>query len=141
RDVLEAVIGLPSNLFYGTGIPACILVMRYEGCKPPERKGKVLFINADAEYGEKRAQNYLRPEDIEKIVTTFDEFRTVPGYATVVSKKELAVNDWNLNIRRYADNTPPAEPQDVRAHLYGGIPQAEVAAKDELLRAHGQPIT
>jgi type I restriction enzyme M protein len=140
RDVLEAVIGLPSNLFYGTGIPACILVMRSPGCKPPERKGKVLFINADAEYGEKRAQNYLRPEDIEKIVTTFDEFRTVPGYATVVFKRELAENDWNLNIRRYANNTPPPEPQDVRAHLYGGIPKAEVAAKAELLSAHGLPI-
>ncbi len=140
RDVLEAVIGLPSNLFYGTSIPACILVMRYEGCKPPERKGKVLFINADAEYGEKRAQNYLRPEDSEKIVTTFEEFRTVPGYATVVSKTELAEHDWNLNIRRYADNTPPPEPQDVRAHLYGGIPKSEVATKAELLSAHGLPI-
>lgn len=137
RDVLEAVIGLPSNLFYGTGIPASILVMRYPGYKPPERQGKVLFINADAEYGERRAQNYLRPEDIEKIVTTFDEFCTVPGYATVVTKKELAENDWNLNIRRYADNTPPPEPQDVRAHLYGGIPKAEIAAKAELLSAHG----
>jgi len=100
----------------------------------------VLFINGDAEYGEKRAQNYLRPEDIEKIVTTFDEFRSVPGYATVVTKKELAENDWNLNIRRYADNTPLPEPQDVRAHLYGGIPKAEVAAKAELLSAHGLPI-
>jgi len=151
RDVLEAVIGLPSNLFYGTGIPACILVMRSPGAKPTERKHKVLFINADAEYGEKRAQNYLRPEDIEKIVTTFEEFQTVPGYATVVDKKTLKDNDWNLNIRRYADNAPTPEPQDVRAHLYGGIPKAEVsppdatvqprrATKADLLAAHGLAV-
>lgn len=140
RDVLEAVIGLPPNLFYGTGIPACILVMRYEDCKPPERKGKVLFINADAEYGERRAKNYLRPEDIEKIATTFEEFKPVPGYAAVVTKDELA-DDWNLNIRRYADNAPPLEPQDVHAHLYGGIPKAEVDAKADLLAAHSLPVT
>ncbi len=139
HDKLEAVIGLPPNLFYGTGIPACILIMRREGGKPLERKGKVLFINADAEYGERAAQNYLRPEDIEKIVTTFEEFRGVDGYAAVVTQKELAENDWNLNIRRYADNAPAPEPHDVRAHLYGGIPKAEVDAKAELLTAHGLP--
>ena len=140
RDVLEAVIGLPSNLFYGTGIPACILVMRYEGCKPPERKGKVLFINADLEHGEKGPKSILRPEDIEKIVTTFEEFRNVDGYATVVTHKELADKEYNLNIRRYADNTPPPEPQDVRAHLHGGIPRSEVTAKADLLAAHGLPV-
>src|SRR5262249_40886274 len=136
KDRLEAVIGLPPNLFYGTGIPACIMVMRTTGTKPPERAGKVLFINADAEYGERGPQNILRPEDIEKIVTTFEEFRSVEGYATVVTRKELAENDYNLNIRRYADNAPPPEPHDVRAHLSGGIPKAEVAAKSELLTAH-----
>jgi type I restriction enzyme M protein len=143
KDRLEAVIGLPPNLFYGTGIPACILVMRIEGTKPPERAGKILFINADAEYGERGAQNILRPEDIEKIVTTFEEFRCVEGYATVVTCKELAEpeNDYNLNIRRYADNAPSPEPHDVRAHLSGGIPKAEVAAKSELLAAHALPIS
>jgi len=141
HDELEAVIGLPPNLFYGTGIPACILIMRREGDKPLERQGQVLFINADADYGEKAAQNYLRPEDIEKIVATFEEFRSVDGYAAVVTQKELAQNDWNLNIRRYADNTPAPEPHDVHAHLYGGIPKAEVEAKAELLVAHGLPAS
>lgn len=138
NDNLEAVIGLPSNLFYGTGIPACILVMRRAGEKPPERQGKVLFINADAEYGEKAAQNYLRPEDIEKIVSTFEEFCDVEDYAKVVTSKELAnkENDYNLNIRRHIDNTPPPEPQDVRAHLYGGIPKTEVKAQEKLLEEH-----
>ncbi|HEY8745175.1 MAG TPA: N-6 DNA methylase, partial [Chloroflexota bacterium] len=136
-DLLEAVIGLPPNLFYGTGIPACILVMRALGAKPAERRGKVLFINADAEYYAGRAQNELRPEHVEKIVSTFAAFAAVPGYATVVSHADLAANDWNLNIRRYADNAPPPEPQDVRAHLLGGVPRAEVAARADLFAAHG----
>src|SRR5205814_8222718 len=92
-DLLEAVIGLPPNLFYGTGIPACILVMRAPGAKPPERRGRVLFINADAEYYAGRAQNELRAEHVEKIVSTFEDFRDVPGYAAVVTHAELAAND------------------------------------------------
>lgn len=137
HEHLEAVIGLPPNLFYGTGIPACILILRHEGAKPAERKGKVLFINADAEYYAGRAQNYLRPEHIEKIVRTFDEFNDVPGYAAVVDHATLAENDYNLNIRRYADNSPPPEPHDVRAHLIGGVPKQEVDDQAELLDAHG----
>ncbi len=136
-DLLEAVIGLPPNLFYGTGIPACILVMRAKGAKPPDRRGKVLFINADAEYYAGRAQNYLRPEHIEKIVSTFEAFADVPGYATVVTREQLAENDYNLNIRRYADNAPTPEPHDVRAHLVGGVPVAEVEAKRDPFQAHG----
>jgi type I restriction enzyme M protein len=136
-DLLEAVIGLAPNLFYGTGIPACILVMRAKGAKPAKRKGKVLFINADRDFRSGRAQNYLRPEDIEKIVKTFNAFEDVPGYATVVDHATLAENDFNLNIRRYADNAPEPEPQDVRAHLMGGIPKSEVEAKADLFQAHG----
>lgn len=136
-DVLEAVIGLPPNLFYGTGIPACILVMRSKGSKPKERQGKVLFINADAEFRAGRAQNYLRPEDVEKIVSAYTDFRDIPGYAAVVNKSDIETNDWNLNIRRYADNAPPPEPHDVRAHILGGIPKAEVEGKMPLFRAHG----
>ncbi|KEF33377.1 restriction endonuclease subunit M [Deinococcus sp. RL] len=136
-DVLEAVIGLPANLFYGTGIPAAILILRHQGDKPKERQGKVLFINADAEYHAGRAQNYLRAEHIEKIASTYEAFRDVPGYARVVSVEELAENDYNLNIRRYADNTPAPEPHDVRAHLQGGVPRAEVEAQRELFASHG----
>ncbi len=144
-DLLEAVIGVAPNLFYGTGIPACILVLRQQmqhganrvSGKPVERQGKVLFINADREYFEGRAQNYLLPEHIEKIVTTFDEFRAIPGFSAIVDNATLKANDYNLNIRRYADNAPPPEPHDVRAHLVGGIPKAEVADKAALFRAHG----
>jgi type I restriction enzyme M protein len=136
-DLLEAVIGLAPNLFYGTGIPACILILRAKDAKPAARRGKVLFINADRDFRAGRAQNYLRPEDIEKMVKTFMAFEDVPDYATVVDHATLAENDFNLNIRRYADNAPDPEPQDVRAHLLGGIPKTEVDAKAELFAAHG----
>jgi type I restriction enzyme M protein len=140
-DLLEAVIGLPANLFYGTGIPACVLVLRQrkgnESGKPEARRDKVLFINADREYFEGRAQNYLLPEHVEKIVSSFDAYADVPGFATVVDVPTLRANDYNLTIRRYADNAPPPEPQDVRAHLAGGIPRAEVEAKAALFGAHG----
>jgi type I restriction enzyme M protein len=136
-DLLEAVIGLAPNLFYGTGIPACILILRAKDAKPTARRGKVLFINADRDFRAGRAQNYLRPEDIEKMVKTYMAFEDVPGYATVVDHATLAENDFNLNIRRYADNAPDPEPQDVRAHLQGGIPKVEVEAKAEQFAAHG----
>jgi len=149
NDQIEAVIGLGPQLFYGTGIPACVIVLRqriHQGAnlvsgKPAERQGKVLFINADREYLEGRAQKHLMPEHIEKIVTTFEEYRAVPGFSDIVDLEKLKENDWNLNIRRYADNALPPEPHDVRAHLIGGIPKSEVEAKAkakaELFKSHG----
>nr|WP_279183800.1 class I SAM-dependent DNA methyltransferase [Acetobacter syzygii] len=145
NDQIEAVIGLGPQLFYGTGIPACVIVLRqhiHQGAnlvsgKPVDRQGKVLFINADREYLEGRAQNHLMPEHIEKIVTTFEEYRAIPGFSAIVDLKTLKKNDWNLNIRRYADNAPPPEPHDVRAHLIGGIPKSEVEAKAELFQSQG----
>jgi type I restriction enzyme M protein len=142
HDLIEAVIGLAPNLFYGTGIPACVLVLRPPSRRRPDRRGKVLFINADREFHAERAQNILLPEHIEKIVSTFhswqdDEvFEDVPGFARAVTRDELADNDFNFNIRRYVDNTPPPEPQDVRAHLVGGVPVAEIEAKKPLLDAY-----
>ncbi len=126
RGWLEAVIGLPAGLFYGTGIPACVLVMNKKDAA--DRK-HVLFINADREYREGKAQNYLRPEDIEKIVHVYRERdRTCAGYARLVPVSEIAAEDFNCNIRRYVDNAPPPEPHDVRAHLHGGVPVAEIDA-------------
>ena len=140
-DLLEAVIGLPAGLFYGTGIPACVLVLRQRqgnhSGKAAERQGRVLFINADREYFEGRAQNHLLPEHIEKIVDTFDHFAESPGFSAIVSNATLREHDCNLNIRRYADNAPPPEPHDVRAHLLGGVPKAEVAAQAALFSAQG----
>lgn len=135
-DRLEAVIGLAPNLFYGTGIPACILVLRGRARRPEEGHGKVLFINADREFTAGRAQNHLEPQHAEKIAAAFEEYRDIPGFARVVDISELRENDFNLNIRRYVDNTPPPEPQDVRAHLHGGVPKAEVRDKAHLFQAY-----
>ncbi len=121
--LLDAVIGLPSGLFYGTGIPACVLVINKN--KTSERK-QVLFINADREYKEGKNQNKLRPEDIEKISNVYKQQLTVDKYSKLVSIEDIQKEEYNLNIRRYVDNSPDAEPQDVRAHLNGGIPLAEV---------------
>lgn len=146
QDLIEAVISLPQNLFYGAGIPACILIMRSNITghtpnpnKPENRRGRVLFINADAEYLAGRAQNYLRPEDIEKIASTFERYGDVPGYSKVVTFDEIAdvANDYNLNVRRYVDNSPPPEPHDVRAHLAGGIPVPEIEARQTLFASLG----
>ena len=123
-DLLEAVIGLPPALFYGTAIPACLLIVNRNKCA--QRKGKVLIINAELEYGEGKNQNYLRAADIEKILSVYANFQDVSRYAKVVTIDEIAANDYNLNIRRYADTTPPPEIYDVRALLHGGVPVREV---------------
>ena len=136
-DLIDTVIGLGPNLFYGTGIPAAILILRAKGSKPPERKGKVLYINADRDYGEGRAQNHLRPRDEEKITATYRNFADVHGFAKVVTLNELADNNFNCNIRRYADSAPPPEPHDVRAHLHGGVPMAEINNAKDLLEQAG----
>jgi type I restriction enzyme M protein len=126
-NVIEAIISLPPGLFYGTGIPACVLVCNKS--KPDGLRDKVLFINADREYGEGKSQNKLRPEDIEKIDHVFTHKRELPKYSRLVDKAEIVeTHDYNLNIRRYVDNTPDLEPEDVQAHLIGGIPEAEVNA-------------
>ncbi|MBW2681335.1 MAG: type I restriction-modification system subunit M [Deltaproteobacteria bacterium] len=127
-DVIEAIISLPPGLFYGTGIPACVIVANKN--KPDVLRDKVLFINADREYAEGKAQNKLRPEDIEKIDFVFIHKRELPKYSRLVEKAEIVeTHDYNLNIRRYVDNTPEPEPEDVQAHLIGGIPEAEVQAR------------
>lgn len=123
-DLIEAVIGLPSGLFYGTGIPACLLIINKN--KPKERHGKVLFINSELEYEEGKNQNKLRPQDLEKIVATFDDYTEIKRYSRVVNLEEIQENDYNLNIRRYADTSPPPEIFDVKAILHGGIPVREV---------------
>jgi type I restriction enzyme M protein len=123
-NLIEAIISLPPSLFYGTGIPACVLVINKD--KPDSLRDKILFINADREFAEGKNQNKLRPEDIEKIDDLFTNKRVLDKYSRLVDKKEIVKNDYNLNIRRYVDNTPEPEPEDVRAHLTGGVPEREV---------------
>lgn len=116
-DLIEAVIGLPPNLFYGTGIPACILLLNMN--KPEERQGKILFINASAEenYLEGKNQNYLRVEDIEKIVDAYQSFEDIEYYARVVPIEEVEENEYNLNITRYVQVTPPEADIDVEQEV------------------------
>ena len=129
-DLLEAVIGLPAALFYGTGIPAALLIINKN--KPSERKGKVLFINGELEYQEGKNQNKLREQDIQHILSVYNSFVDEKRYSRVVDMKEIHENDYNLNIRRYADTSPPPEPVDVRAILHGGVPVSEV--EDEYIQ-------
>ena len=133
-DIIEAIIGLPQHLFYGTGIPACILVINKK--KKKEAKGKILFINADAEFGELRNQNFLRPEDIERIDYVFENKLNVPKYAHLVDVAEIKKNEYNLNIRRYVDNSPDPEIEDVKAHLKGGIPRREILLYEPLFKKY-----
>ena len=135
-DVIEAIISLPQGLFYGTGIPACVLVCNKN--KPDALRDKVLFINADREYAEGKNQNKLRPEDVEKIDFVFSNKREIPKYSRLVDKPEIVEkHDYNLNIRRYVDNTPEPEPEDVQAHLIGGIPESEVSAQSDNFNKFG----
>ena len=140
-DVIEAIVSLPPGLFYGTGIPACVIVANKN--KPDTLRDKVLFINADREYAEGKAQNKLRPEDIEKIDYVFTHKREISKFSRLVDKAEIVeTHDYNLNIRRYVDNTPDPEPEDVQAHLIGGIPAAEVdARKDDFSKFNVQSAT
>lgn len=115
EDLLEAVVGLPPNLFYGTGIPAAILV--FNRAKAASRKGKILFIEASREFREGSAQNYLRDEDVAKIARTFHAFKDVDKYARVVPLDEVEKNDFNLNISRYVETAEAAEKVDVRAAI------------------------
>ncbi|MDA7748400.1 type I restriction-modification system subunit M [Gammaproteobacteria bacterium] len=123
-DLLEGVIGLPAGLFYGTGIPTALLIINKK--KSSERKDKVFFINSELEFEEGKNQNKLREKDIQRILSTFDGYEDEKRYAKVVSIDEIRENDYNLNIRRYADTSPPPEQFDVRAILHGGIPISEI---------------
>ncbi|MEY8198139.1 MAG: N-6 DNA methylase [Colwellia sp.] len=136
QGILEAVIGLPQGLFYGTGIPACVLIINK--AQAAQRK-HVVFINADREYKEGKNQNQLRPEDIDKISHVYqkiadlnnqdnEKLNSISKYARAVPVSELEDEAYNLNIRRYVDNSPAPEPHDVKAHLNGGIPTVEVNA-------------
>lgn len=125
RGYLEAVISMPPALFYGTTIEAAILVINKDNSV---ERDQVLFINANREYKKGKVQNKLRPEDIEKISYIYHNKEQNEKYSKLIHKEQLEAEDYNLNIRRYVDNAPPAEPHDVHAHLQGGIPNSEVEA-------------
>ena len=111
NDLIEAVIALPPKLFYGTGIPAAILIFNKN--KPDSHKGKVLIIDAEKDFSEGKNQNSLRFQDIQKIIKAYDNFKDVEDYARAVNLKEIKENEFNLNVRRYIDNGEIEEKIDV----------------------------
>jgi type I restriction enzyme M protein len=111
KDLIEAAIGLPSNLFYNTGSPGCLLL--FNDNKPDNQKGKILFIDASKDYQDGKNQNHLREKDIKKTAMVFDEFETVDRYCTVADLDEVRENDYNLNISRYVDTSESVEEIDL----------------------------
>ncbi|TPW35512.1 type I restriction-modification system subunit M [Oecophyllibacter saccharovorans] len=126
RGYIKGIIGLPPNLFYGTGIPACIIVLDKKDAAA--RKG-IFMIDANQGFIKDGAKNRLRAQDIHKIVDTFTRALEIPGYSRSVSFDEIEQkNDYNLNLPRYIDSQKAEDRQDIEAHLKGGIPEADVAA-------------
>lgn len=112
NDLIEAVIALPSKLFYGTGIPAAILILNKN--KPENKKNKVLIIDAEKDFLEGKNQNSLRPQDINKIVKAYDGYSDIEKYTRVVDIKEITEKDYNLNISQYIDSSEQEEIIDVK---------------------------
>src|SRR5437667_7977072 len=127
RGYIKGIIGLPANLFYGTGIPACIIVLDKENAAA--RKG-IFMIDASKNFIKDGNKNRLREQDIHKIVDTFTRQLDFTRYSRMVSLAEISdpKNDFNLNLPRYIDSTAPEDLQDIDAHLRGGIPNRDIDA-------------
>ena len=134
--ILKGIIGLPANLFYGTGIPACVLVLDKENATT--RSG-VFMVDASKAFIKDGNKNRLREQDIHKIVDTFTrQDDSNPHYARMVPLTEIAdpKNDFNLNLPRYIDSTAPEDLQDIDGHLRGGIPERDIDTPDNALAAY-----
>jgi type I restriction enzyme M protein len=127
RGYIKGIIGLPANLFYGTGIPACILVLDKENAAA--RKG-IFMIDASKGFRKDGNKNRLREQDIHRIVDAFTNLREIPGYSRMVPLAEISdpKNEYNLNLPRYIDSTEPEDLQDIDGHLRGGIPERDTDA-------------
>lgn len=125
QGYIKGIIGLPANLFYGTGIPACIIVIDKEHAA--HRTG-IFMIDASKGYLKDGNKNRLRAQDIHKIVDAFTKQLVLPRYSRMVALSEIAANDYNLNIPRYIDSSEPEDLHDLSGHLQGGIPNRDIAA-------------
>ena len=117
RGYIKGIIGLPANLFYGTGIPACVIVVDKENAAG--RRG-VFMIDASKGFIKDGNKNRLREQDIKKIIDVFEGQTELPRYSRFVPNEELQENEYNLNITRYIDTNAPEDVQDIEAHLKGG---------------------
>ena len=124
-QAIRGIISLPANLFYGTGIPACIIVLDREDAD--DRKG-IFMIDASKGYFKDGNKNRLREQDIRKIVDVFNKQLEIPKYSRLVPVSEISnpKNDYNLNITRYIDSQEEEDLQDIEAHLLGDIPNKDV---------------
>ena len=149
RGFIKGIIGLPANLFYGTGIPACIVVIDKEGAS---NRAGIFMIDASKGFIKDGNKNRLRAQDIHKIVDVFNSHTELDGYSRLVPKDEItnAANDCNLNIPRYIDASEPEDLQDLYAHLNGGIPDRDIEAlgtyweifprlRETLFESNGRP--
>lgn len=125
RGYIKGIIGLPANLFYGTGIPACIIVIDKE--EASRRRG-IFMIDASKGFVKDGNKNRLREQDIRKIIDTWEGQLTVPQFSRFVENDEIQKHDYNLNIPRYIDAQETEDIQDIEAHLHGGIPNADIDA-------------
>jgi type I restriction enzyme M protein len=125
RNYIKGIIGLPPNLFFGTGIPACLIVLDKENAAT--RTG-IYMIDASKGFVKDGPKNALRDQDVHKIVDCFAREATVPGYAEMVSLERVKAEGYNLNIPRYIDGSAAEDLHDIEAHLRGGIPAADVDA-------------
>ncbi len=125
KGYIKGIIGLPANLFYGTGIPACIVVIDKEDAQA--RKG-IFMIDASEGFMKDGPKNRLRSQDIHKIVDVFNKQLEIPGYSRMVRFEEIEKNDFNLNLPRYIDSQQAEDIQDIEGHLQGGIPVADIDA-------------
>lgn len=142
---IDAIIGLPANIFFGTGIPTIIMVLRQK-----REREDVLIIDASKGYTKEGKNNKLRASDIKRIADTFVKRESIPKFSRTVSREEIRANDYNLNIPRYVDSSEAAEHWDVYASMFGGIPAAELdelsaywaafpALRGELFAENGTP--
>jgi len=127
RGYIKGIIGLPANLFYGTGIPACVIVLDKEGAA--SRRG-IFMMDASKGFIKDGNKNRLRAQDIHKIVEVFNQQKELPKYARLVAYQEIEDNEYNLNIPRYIDSQAEEDIQDIEAHLVGGIPNADIEKLD-----------
>ncbi|MBN1935453.1 MAG: SAM-dependent DNA methyltransferase [Anaerolineae bacterium] len=134
RGYIKGIIGLPANLFYGTGIPACIVVLDKAEARERAAGGGIFMIDASAGYMKDGPKNRLRDRDIHQIVDVFAHQLEIPGYSRLVSMDEIAQNEFNLNLPRYIDGQEAEDVQDIEGHLRGGIPIADVDALDRYWR-------
>ncbi|MFZ4084520.1 MAG: type I restriction-modification system subunit M [Vampirovibrionia bacterium] len=128
RGYIKGIIGLPANLFYGTGIPACIIVLDKENA---ETRKEIFIIDASKGFMKDGNKNRLRSQDIHKIVDVFNKQIEIPKYSRMVSLTEIEKNEYNLNIPRYIDSQEAEDMQDIEAHLRGGIPNADIETLQE----------